>query len=148
MGATKDFKAGLKMAKQAPKRATRQPAKKSAAPKISNKTTKKTAPKKAVANSSTKPKASAAPRKAPAKRKAASITTTVKPALQASQEALTAGFEGGIGDWQGAGVQAQAAYAEVGRLAIEAALEMGRRNLEFQRQILVRGVELSREFRT
>jgi len=137
------------MAKQVEKRAARPKARK-AAPKPA----KKAAPTKkpaATANFAAKrparkPVAPAKPVRAPKaapKPKTTSIAPTPELSLEASLARLDEGFEA----WKSTYAKTQDAYVGAGRLATETALNLGRRNLELQRQFMAQGIELGRAFR-
>jgi len=140
------------MAKQAEKRAARPKAKKAA-----QKTAKKVAPtKKPTAKAKSvakrKPrqpvaKAAAKPVRAPKEvrepKAISSDISTMELSLEASLTRLDEGFEA----WKSTYTKAQDAYIGAGRLATETALNMGRRNLELQRQFMTRGIELGGAFR-
>jgi len=151
-----DFKAGLEMAKEAEKRAAR-PATKRAAPKTAKKAVKakKPAAKKAVARKPVAKKAATqkpvpkpvakaasktAPKPAPKAKKPAAI-----PAPTAVLQASAGGWGAGYEAWTATGLKARDAYVETSRLAVTTALELGRRNLAFQRELLSRGLELGRD---
>jgi hypothetical protein len=136
-----DFKAGLEMAKKAEKRAAR-PAAKQAAPKAAKKAAKKAARKPAAKKAGVN---KTAPRTAaPAKARKASTTPQAAAARPTTVKASPFAWNADFASWQALHVQARDAYLTTGRRALATAFGLGRRTLELQKALLVRGLESNR----
>jgi len=118
----------------------RRPAAKKSAKKAAPKTTRKAAARKAA------PKAKSAPRTA-TKRAAKPAPAPRKSAPKEAPTAPTRTWDTGIANWQTSASQAQAASLGASQRAVSAFFAFGRRNIEMQRDVVLKSLSIGRDLR-